>query len=993
MIKHTQNQLLIFILICFSSFWQIKAQDAIPSNNPVFWEEGDTAWARQKLNSLSLNDKLGQLFVVAAYSNKGKQHEQEILQLIKDQNLGGLTFFQGNPVEQARLTNLYQQSAKIPLAISMDAEWGLAMRLDNTFKFPWPMTVGAVEDSALAYRMGQEIARHCKRLGVHINFAPVVDINTNPDNPIINARSFGENRKRVTRLSLAYMRGVQDEGVMACAKHFPGHGDTDKDSHKTLPTINHTFNRLDTIELYPYKSLINKGLGAVMAAHLNVPAMDNSGKASSLSPKIIQSFLKDSLGFKGLVFTDALNMQGVAKDYPPGEVDVQSLLAGNDILLLSQDVATAKAKIKEAIEKGELRIKDIDQRVYKILLAKSWLGLTEKRYIEPTNIQADLSPESSELLNRKIYEKAITVLLNREKTIPVKELANKKVACVTAGTEAGSEFAKTLKYYTDVHPYTYEKGKENELLNALSNYDLVIIGIYTSNANPWKSYKIPDYLKSFVKRVNFQNKVILNLFANPFSLRDFPEAERVDALIMSYQNHPDAESLSAQIIFGALGAEGKLPVTVSPVFQEGFGLSTPNLRRLGYGLPGEVGLDRDGLKGIDKLVNEAIVARAMPGCQVLVARKGKVVFHKAYGHHTYDKKQEVSEFNLYDLASITKIAASVPMIMRLLENNKLDIDKTLGYYLPQVRETNKDSLVIREILAHQARLKPWIPFYLGTLKNGIQMAEYYSGVRTFNYPFTVAKDVYSNRFIRDTIFKQIIQSSLLSSKGYKYSDLGYYLFMELIEQTEGKPLNELARDNFYVPIGAYTMTYHPLEKFLPERIVPTENDKTFRKQQLRGYVHDQGAAMIGGVAGHAGLFSNANDLAKLMQMYLQKGEYGGVRFFDSLTVKEFTRCQYCEEENRRGIGFDKPQLEGPGPACECVSPLSFGHSGFTGTIAWSDPNEEIVYIFLSNRVYPDAENRKLLTLSTRTHIQEVIYNSLKDEYKNDNHKFIGAVQP
>ncbi len=991
--KNVKYYLLKSFVLSFLLLQQLKAQDSVKTLRPVFWEKGDTAWARQKLSGMSLDEKLGQLFMVAAYSNKGKQHQDEILQLVKEQKLGGLIFFQGTPEEQARLTNLYQQSASIPLMIAMDAEWGLAMRLKKTFKFSWPMTVGAVQDSSLAYQMGREIARHCKRLGVHINFAPVTDINTNPDNPIINARSFGENRERVSRLAAAYMKGMQDEGVMACAKHFPGHGDTDKDSHKTLPTLGHSLSRLDSVELYPYRKLMPQGLGAIMAAHLNVPALDASGKASSLSPRIIQKFLKDSLGFEGLVFTDALNMQGVAKDYPPGEVDVQALLAGNDILLFSQDVSTAKAKIKKAIASNKISEEDINQRVYKILLAKSWLGLKEKRYVEPNQIVVELNPESSQILNRRIYEKAITVLLNREKTIPVRELAKKKVACISAGTEVGTEFAKTLKYYTDVHPYTYERGKENELLNALSNYDLVIIGIYTSNANPWKSYRIPTHLKNFVKRVNFQNKVILNLFANPYSLRDFPEAEQADVLMVSYQNHPAAESLSAQTIFGAHGAEGRLPVTVSPVFQEGFGLNTPNLKRLSYGLPGEVGFSQEGLKEIDNLVNEAIASKATPGCQVLVARDGKVVFHKAYGHHTYQKKSEVEEFHLYDLASITKIAASVPMLMKLLESNKMDIDKHLGHYLPDLQGSNKDSLIIREILAHQARLQPWIPFYLSTLKNGIQMAEYYSRVRTFNYPNTVAEGLYSHRFMRDTIFKRIMKSELRTKKEYKYSDLGYYLFMNLIESIEGRPLNELAEENFYVPIGAYTMTYRPLEKFLPERIAPTENDKVFRKQKLRGYVHDQGAAMLGGVAGHAGLFSNANDLAKLMQMYLQKGEYGGIRFFDSLTVTEFTRCQYCETENRRGIGFDKPQLEGPGPACDCVSPFSFGHSGFTGTIAWSDPHEKIVYIFLSNRVQPDAENRKLLTLSTRTRIQEVIYNSLKDEYKTDNRKFIGAVQP
>ncbi len=991
--KYIQNHSVKFLLFYLLFFHQIVAQDFTKKHQSTFWYKGDTVWAREKLNDMSLDERLGQLFMLATYSNKGDEHQNEILKLIKEQNIGGLIFFQGSPEKQVKLTNLYQQSASIPLMIAIDAEWGLAMRLDKTFKFPWPITVGAVEDSILAYQVGQEVAKHCKRLGIHINLAPVVDINTNPNNPIINARSFGENPKRVSRFSAAYLKGIQDEGVMACAKHFPGHGDTDEDSHKTLPTVNHSLSRLDSIELYPYKKLIPKGLASIMVGHLNVPALDNSGRASSLSSKVIQKFLKGSLGFDGLVFTDALNMGGITRNYRPGEVDVQALLAGNDILVFSQDVVTAKSKIKTALKSQQISEEEINKKVYKILLAKSWLGLKKKTNVELTNIVSDLNTESSQLLNRKIYEKAITVLLNRGKTIPVKELANNKVACVTAGTEVGNEFVKTLKYYTDVHSYIYDKDKENELLNVLSNYDLVIIGIYTSNVNPWKSYHISDYLKNFVKKINLQNKVILNVFANPYSLKYFPEAQQVDVLIMSYQNHFDAESLSAQIIFGALGAEGKLPVTVSPLFREGFGLNTPNLSRLGYGLPVEVGFDPERLGKIDKLVNEAIVSKAIPGCQVLVARKGKVVFHKAYGYHTYYKEEEVTEFNLYDLASITKIGVSVPLLMKMVEEDKLNIDKTLSCYLPELKGTNKKDLIIKEILTHQARLQGWIPFYLNTLKNGAHMREYYSKVRSFDYPNIVGEELYSNRFVRDTILKTIINSKLLSEKDYKYSDLGYYLFMELIEKIEGRSLDELVTEKFYNPIGAYTMTYNPLEKFLPEKIIPTENDEVFRKQNLRGYVHDQGAAMLGGIAGHSGLFSNANDLAKLMQVYLQKGQYGGIRFFDSVTVKEFTRCQYCEMGNRRGIGFDKPQLKGPGPTCKCVSPLSFGHTGFTGTIAWSDPHKEVVYVFLSNRIYPSVENRKLLTLSTRVRIQEVIYNSLKDEYKTNDSKFSGAAQP
>ena len=963
------------LLIALISGNQITAQEAGTS---VIYR-GDTSWVNRKMAEMTLDEKIGQLFMVAAYSNKGDSHRKEIMDLVRDEGIGGLIFMQGGPARQARLINYYQQSAKIPLMVAMDAEWGLAMRLDSTFKFPWPLTVGASGDTVLAYKMGQEIARHCKRLGVHVNFAPVVDLNTNPDNPIINARAFGQEPELVNKMALAYMQGMQDEGVLACAKHFPGHGDTEDDSHKTLPTLNQSFDRLHHVEVSPYRYLGKHGLGSVMVAHLNVPSMDPTGKPTSLSKRVVKDYLLDSLKFDGLVFTDALNMQGVASKYPPGEVDVEALIAGNDILLFSENVSKAKASIKDALKAGKITEEDLEQRVRKILLAKSWLGLEQKTYIEPGEIKKDLMPESSRMLNRQIFEASATVILNKERTIPIRELKGLKVACVTAGIDQGTEFPRILNKYTRVDAFAFDGKNANEILNQLSTYDVVIAGIYTSNANPWKSYRIYPSIQEFVNRLTLQNKTIVSLFANPYSLRDFSEVRNAAGVLVAYQNHPYAESVSAQIIFGALGAQGRLPVTSSSFFKAGFGVDTENLNRLGYALPGEVDLDVNELDKIDLLIREAILDRATPGCQVLIARRGKVVFERSYGYHTYNRSTPVQEDDIYDLASITKVAVTLPLLMRLVESGKIDLDQRLGHYLPELRGTNKDSLVIREILAHQAQLQPWIPFYLETLESGERKPEYYSNKRSFKYPNVVAENLYSTRHSRDSIMRRIYESELLSKKGYKYSDLGYYLFQELIEHIEGKPMEELIDEWLYSHLGAYTMTYHPWKKYPPSRIVPTEDDLVFRGQLLDGYVHDQGAALLGGVAGHAGLFSNANDLAKLMQMYLNGGNYGGRRYLDSITVNEFTRCQYCEDDNRRGIGFDKPQLEGPGPTCGCVSPLSYGHTGFTGTIAWADPAEDIIYIFLSNRIHPDASNRKLLSLSTRTRIQKVIYNSISDE--------------
>lgn len=938
--------------------------------------QADTAWAKQQLAAMSMDEKLGQLFMVAAYSNKGKAHEQEILKLVKEEHIGGLIFFQGTPKEQARLTNMYQMQAKLPLMIAMDAEWGLAMRLPETFKFPWPITLGALQDTALAYAYGKAIAQHCKALGVHINFAPVVDINTNPKNPIIGARSFGEDPEKVTRIAAAVMRGMQSEHVLAVAKHFPGHGDTDADSHKTLPSVLHDRKRLNAVELYPYQQLASSGLGGVMVAHLNVPAIDPSGKPTSLSPLALE-VLRKEIGFDGLSFTDALNMQGVARDYEPGMVDLESIKAGNDVLVFSENVKLAKTQLRVALKAGIIDTASIDASVARILLAKHWMGLSQKKHIEASTLAPQLIREEDQILNRNIYAEASTLLINKNKTLPVKELANLKIACVSAGTEVSGHFGEMLKKYTQVEYFEYSDARQEEIIAALADYDYVILGLYTSNQNPWKSYKIAANIRRFARRIGLQNKLIITLFANPYSLLDFPEAREAEALLLSYQNNPDAEAVAAQIIFGALGAKGRLPVSAGEPFEAGFGLNTQAIGRLGYHYPGAVGLDAATLARIDALVQEAMNQGATPGAQVLVARKGQVVYHKNFGYIDQQKSSEVRSEHIYDLASITKIAVTVPLLMRLVEEGKINLDQTLGYYLPEAKGTNKENLVLREILAHQSGLKPWIPFYLETLDQGEYKEGYYGKQRNFEYPNVVSEGLYSQRYMRDTILKRILDSDLLAKKEYRYSDLGYYLFMQIIERMEGRPINELIHDYFLKPMGANTMVYRPLEVYPLQLIVPTENDKLFRRSLVRGYVHDQGAALLGGVAGHAGLFSSSNDLAKLMQMYMQKGEYAGLRYFDSVTVNEFIRCQYCQTKNRRGIGFDKPQLEGPGPTCGCVSDESFGHSGFTGTLAWADPVEEIVYIFLSNRVHPDAENRKLLSLSTRTKIQEVIYEAIE----------------
>ncbi|MDX5405369.1 MAG: serine hydrolase, partial [Bacteroidota bacterium] len=948
----------------------------------VFYMNEGTTWVDSVMTTLDTDGKLGQLFMVAAYSNKGEKHLSEIKELVTKQGVGGLIFFQGGPYRQARITNELQNISRVPLLIGMDAEWDLSMRLDSTFKFPWQMTMGAVNDSLLLYQTGRLMGRHAKRLGVHVTFSPVVDLNTNPDNPIINARAFGEDPDRVAFQATALMRGIQDEGVLACAKHFPGHGDTDSDSHKTLPTVSHDIQRFREVEWAPYNQMIKNGLGSIMVAHLNVPALDTSGMPSSLSPKVVNGYLRNELGFDGLTFTDALNMKGVSARYEPGEVDLKALLAGNDIMLFAQDVSKAKGLMKKAIKDSLITMEEIDRRVRKILMAKYWAGLSKEEPISLKGLAADLNDPQSEVVRRKIFEKGITVLINRDKTLPIKEVGDLKIAYVGIGREPRSDFYRTLRLYADVQDFVYEPRNENQLLAQLSDFDRVIVGYFTSDETPWKPYGMRPEEKRFIQKLGFQNHYILAVFANPYTLRNFKEIDQAKAVVMAYQSSKDAQELTAQMMFGAVRATGSLPVSISELFTPGYGLFTADLDRLRYGIPEEVGIDRRYLVSVDRIAMEAMRDKATPGMQILIARKGKVIYHKAFGYQSTERRREVGLFDLYDLASITKITSTLPLVMDLYDQNRIDLDMPIGDYLPEAKGTNKADLSLRDILAHQAGLVPWIPFYLKTMKDHRLRKNLYSDQRSLEFPIQVAKDLYLRTDYPDSVYTELFTSPLGPSS-YKYSDLGYYMLFKMVQEYYHQPIDQLVREKYYKPLGAYTMGFKPLDRFPDYEIIPTENDLLFRGQLLRGYVHDQGAALLGGVAGHAGLFSNANDLAKMMQMYLNGGHYGGIRFFDSTTVNEFTRCQFCDEDNRRGAGFDKPQLEGEGPTCGCVSLLSFGHTGFTGTIAWADPVEEVVYVFLSNRINPSAENKKLITGGYRTRIQEVIYEAIEKSKNNE----------
>jgi len=971
-----------FVLIGFRTEKQVVlnqnkyrySQKQTDTIKKVFFPDSEqqNIWVDSLYNQMTIDEKIGQLFMVAAYSNKNEMHAQAIESLIENQKIGGVIFFQGGPIRQANLTNRLQKKAKIPLFIGIDAEWGLSMRLDSTYVFPWNMTLGAIEDLDLIEKLGKQMAKHYKRMGIHFSFAPVVDVNTNPQNPVIGNRSFGENPENVTQKAVALTKGLQTNGIFATAKHFPGHGDTDKDSHHTLPSVNHSLERLHQVELYPYKELFRNGLASVMVAHLNVPAFESrSDIPSSISKNIVTDLLQKELKFEGLIFTDALNMKGASNFKNPGEIDLEAFLVGNDILLFPENVPLAVQKFKSALANKKLSEKRLEHSVKKILKYKYKAQLFDYQPIDTTNLIEDLNTVQDEALHHKLMENALTVLKNENEVLPIKNLDKQKIAYIKLGDDNGNYFLETLQKYADVS--LVKSQNLSNLIEQLKHFSVVIVGYHKSNQTAWKNHNFSLKDLTWLYEIARTNKVILSVFAKPYSLNKIQTFENIDALIVSYQNSKIGQEVTANLIFGSSDANGKLPVSINSDFSVGDGLNIKNIQRLGFNLPENVGMNSAVLAKIDSIATQTITEKIAPGIQILIARKGKVVYQKSFGYHTYDSIKLVENTDLYDVASLTKITATLPMVITNFEQNNIHLNTKLSEMLPVFRKTDKENITLKELLTHNSGLRAWIPFYKATLdENNFPNSEIYSKTYSNEFPYKVADSLYIQKTYSDTIIKQIIESEL-GKKEYKYSDLSFILLKEFLERKSGKTLDILVDETYYQPLGMYRTTYNPLKKFDKDEIVPTENDTYFRHQLLRGYVHDMATAMEGGVAGQAGIFSNSLDIAKMMQLYMQKGTYGGREYFSEKTFEKFNSLYYDLKKNRRGLGFDKPTGNGSGTTCTCVSMDSFGHTGFTGTMAWVDPKTETIFVFLSNRTYPDSKApNRLAKENIRSRMQEII---------------------
>lgn len=959
-----------------------------------FAQDAESRWVDSVYNSLTMEQRVAQLICVRA-NQPDKPYFENVAKYIKQYNIGGVCFFRNDLTAQVEQTNTWQSLAKTPLMVSIDAEWGLAMRLKNTIAYPYQMTLGAVNDDELIYEMGQQVAEQCQRMGIHVNFAPVVDVNSNPANPIIGMRSFGENPEKVGEKGVAYAMGMQSKGLITTMKHFPGHGNTATDSHMTLPTVTRTMEEVRDIELAPFQYMIDNGVNGAMVGHLYFPAIEKvKNTSSSLSYGVVTELLKEEMGFEGLIFTDGLDMKGVSEKVKQDSVPYVAFMAGNDVLILPTNVPFAIKTIKAAAERDPKAAARLEESCKKILRYKYRVGLNHYKPVSTANLLTDLKKKSYTELRSQLYEEAVTVLRNENQVIPL--VNNKKIAVVTIGNTKNDVNNGLVERGFDTKLFVTTKeeiaSKSADWLKKLEAYDLVVVSIEKTSMFANKNYGITDETVKFFNRLVAQNDVILNLFACPYALDMFRINNSVKGLVVAYQDEVPAVDAVVRLLSGELEAHGTLPVSVTK-FKCGDGIVAmmpENTKSyLNDAMPGMVPTAQNGqtagltqgvmpekyVSKLDSVAKLGIRKKAYPGCQLVVMKDGNMVYDKCFGNFTYGGGHRVQPDDLYDIASCTKIFASTLAVMKLYDDGLIDLNKTLGDFFPYLKGKAHGKLKLIDIMTHQAGLKAWVPFYKVTVDENGPMLEFYSDQIDENHSVRVAENLYLVNDYESRIFDSVAKTPL-GKKKYLYSDMGFYYMPKIVKQITNQSIEDYLNEKFYMPMNLSHICYQPLSHFTREQIAPTENDTVFRMQLVWGDVHDQAAAMFGGVSGHAGLFSNAHDLAALMQMFLDEGVYNGVRYLKPETVRYFTKAPFAaSNDNRRGIGFDKLPINKKGSctASKSGSMRGYGHTGFTGTFVWADPSNNTIIIFLSNRVYPDAEPNTLVKTGIRTTLHDIIY--------------------
>lgn len=950
-------------------------------------------WVDSVYNTLSDRERAAQLFIPMVDPRSGATSKATISKWVKTEKMGGLLFSKGSMEEYATMTNYAQSIADVPVLMSFDGEWGLSMRIKDTPRFPYNMGLGAISDEKLLYEYGREMARECRLLGIHVNFAPVLDVNSNPSNPVIGYRSFGEDPARVSRLGIAYSRGLEEGGVMSVSKHFPGHGDTSVDSHKALPTVSHDRTTLNMVDLLPFNQYIDARLSGVMVGHLSVPALDKTGTPASLSKVITTDLLRDKMGFEGLIFTDALAMKGANSSI---NNCVAALMAGADVLLGSSSPSKDLDAVMAALKSGKITSKMIETRCKKMLAYKYALGLTVEKPINISGLESRINSSTAEAVNRKLSAALMTVVRNDSKLLPIRGLAERSIAVVNLGASSNEIFSQFCRKYANVKVYSTSGGLSASTLSAIKKYDVVIVGVFNDKA---------AQKQAFAQLKSIPNMVPV-FFMNPYEMAEFGASlNGLKILVLAYDDTRYIREYAAQAIFGGIEVSGRLPVNLKGIAPLGTGVKLKK-SRLGYTTPEAIGLNPNLEARVDDLVNQGLKTKAFPGCQVLVAKDGNVIINKSYGTLDFEEKKEVTDETLYDLASVSKATGTLSGVMRAYDEGLFELDAPVSEYIEPLQGGDKSRITVRQLLYHESGMPAAVnmfnmmmdtatydgkliqnaqsPTYSIKIENGAYghkdaklRRDITSPEATDGFTLAAADGIYVGQATMDTIMSRIYNIKLRDTKKYNYSCLNFCLLMNMEEWLTGRPHNEWVDETIFAPLGAFHTGYRPLDRWSKSDIAPTEKDNFLRRQLVWGYVHDETANFSGGVQGNAGLFSNANDLAKLCQMWLNGGEYGEERLLSEETVELFTTSK--SSTCRRGLGFDKPDKRNDknSPTCREASAATFGHTGFTGTCFWVDPQSQLIYIFLCNRVHTTRNNSAFSKLNIRPRIFSEVYKAMQ----------------
>lgn len=823
----------------------------------TFAQSSKDKWVDSVFQTLTHEEKVGQLFFVSASSYDKSEQLSTIIKLAQANKVSGLILRRSGPQGYVKLINSLQATSKTPVIVSADLADGLISAFDSVMNFFPPAVINAITSDSLLFQLGKEKSR----------------------------------QKKLLRLSLKYSAGDQS--------------------------------------------------------------------------------------LEGLRIIEAVTVKTGPKSQK-GDEEKLAFANGAEIILNPLNPEAGAKAILKVLKKDKALAARLEETVKKILAIKFDAGLAREKFINPDNLTQKLHTPEAHWLRQTIAQHAVTVVKNDSTLIPIQKLNDRKFVSISIGESTKNEFNHFLSKYAEFKKLSIITASDTTgIFSQLKDQEVIVISLFAAsdawikNINPW------------INRLAQAHTVIVCSFTDPAFLSGM---DNRSALLAGYTDDIEIQKAAAQIIFGGLEANGKLSVKISDSLPAGTSVRTSLSHRFSYTLPEEAGMDSRTLQRIEAIAQEAIDIKGTPGCHVLVAKDGKVIYERSFGFQTYEKKIPVTDETIYDLASVTKVSATLQAVMYMHEKGLIDINKKASVYLPELKKSNKEDYIIKDILTHQAGLWPYLPFWSETVKDSATFRKYYSRRANSNYYFPVAERLFAHKSMKDSLWQWIIKAKVRDKAShaifdYRYSDMGFYIMQHLAEKMLHQPQEEFLQSTLYKPLGAYTTGYLPLRKFPYGQVAPTEKDTLFRKSLLIGYVHDQGAAMHGGIAGHAGLFSNANDLAKLGQMWLNKGSYGGIQFFKPETLELFTAKQF--EDSRRGLGWDKPTpSDWNGPTSLYASARTFGHTGFTGTCIWVDPEFNLVYVFLSNRVHPDMNNTKILNANIRPRIQEVVYQSIFEYRKN-----------